>query len=435
MPLELQYVRAGDLKRNPRNWRRHPDGQKAALRAVLDDVGWAGALLWNRRTEQLVDGHARLDVVDPDANVPVLVGDWTEEQELKILATLDPIAYLATVDREAIESLMKDVPLDNDLASIGKQLTKMAKGPVMVNDGNTDPNHVPAIEAHAITKRGDVIELGDHRLICGDSADPADVEKLLAGELVDLVNTDPPYNVEVEPRSNNALAQKPDSSTAKFDASRHGKPKPTGEIRPKDRRLRNDFKTTEEFDDLLRRWFVNIANALKPGGSFYVWGGFDNVFDYPPALTAAKTLRFSQLVIWIKEHPVLTRKDFMGNHEICFYGWKHGAAHRFLAPGNVPDTWVVKKIPPQKMVHLTEKPVELAIKAIECSSKATETVLDIFGGSGSTLIACEQTGRCARLVELDPLYCDVIVKRWEQFTGRKAKRPRRRAATASKRKR
>jgi DNA modification methylase len=131
-------------------------------------------------------------------------------------------------------------------------------------------------------------------------------------------------------------------------------------------------------------------------------------------------LYFSQAIIWVKEHPVLTRKDFMGNHEWCFYGWRAGAAHLFLGPNNVTDVWSVKKINPQSMIHLTEKPVELAIRAMKYSSRPGENVLDLFGGSGSTLIAAEQTDRNSFLMELDPLYCDVIVQRWEKFTGRKA---------------
>ena len=133
-------------------------------------------------------------------------------------------------------------------------------------------------------------------------------------------------------------------------------------------------------------------------------------------------LKYSQLIIWDKQHPVLTRKDFMGAHESCFYGWKEGAAHRFLGPNNVSDLWHVKKVNPQSMVHLTEKPVELAVQSIQFSSLPGDNVLDLFGGSGSTLIGCEQTGRHAFLMELDPLYCDVIVERWEKFTGEKATR-------------
>lgn len=126
--------------------------------------------------------------------------------------------------------------------------------------------------------------------------------------------------------------------------------------------------------------------------------------------------------IGVKEHPVLTRKDLMGNHEWCFYGWREGAAHQFFGPNNATDVWSVKKISPQCMIHLTEKPVELATRALQYSSRPGENVLDLFAGSGSTLIAAEQTGRRAYLMELDPLYCDVIVARWEKFTGKGARR-------------
>jgi DNA modification methylase len=143
--------------------------------------------------------------------------------------------------------------------------------------------------------------------------------------------------------------------------------------------------------------------------------------NYPSALKEAG-LYFSQAIIWEKQHPVLTRKDFMGAHEWCFYCWREGAAHVFLGPNNATDLWHVKKVNPQSMSHLTEKPVELAVRAIQYSSRTGENVLDLFGGSGSTLIACEQTGRRANLMELDPLYCDVIAQRWEKFTGRKAER-------------
>jgi len=146
-----------------------------------------------------------------------------------------------------------------------------------------------------------------------------------------------------------------------------------------------------------------------------------NLANYPAALKECE-LYFSQGIVWDKQHPVLTRKDFMGAFELAFYGWREGAAHKFFGPNNATDLWHVKKVNPQSMVHLTEKPVELAVRAIQYGSRPGENVLDLFGGSGSTLIGCEQTGRRAFLMELDPLYCDVIVQRWEQFTGRKAER-------------
>jgi len=161
--------------------------------------------------------------------------------------------------------------------------------------------------------------------------------------------------------------------------------------------------------------------VLQPGRSFYLWGGYGNCGNYPPALKAVG-LYFSQAVIWVKGHPVLTRKDFMGNHEWCFYGWKEGAAHGFFGPKNAVDVWSVQKINPQSMVHLTEKPVELAARALQYSSRTGENVLDPFAGSGSTLIAAEQTKRHAFVMELDPWYCDIIVQRWQNFTGHQGQR-------------
>jgi DNA modification methylase len=187
-------------------------------------------------------------------------------------------------------------------------------------------------------------------------------------------------------------------------------------LRAKDRPLANDFVSEEEFDRLLRAWFGNIARVLEPGRCFYIWGGYANLANYPGALRDCD-LYFSQAIVWDKEHPVLTRKDFMGAFELAFYGWREGAAHQYFGPNNATDLWHVKKVNPQSMVHLTEKPVELAVRAMGYSSRPGENVLDLFGGSGSTLIGAEQCGRRAFLMELDPLYCDVIVKRWLQLGG------------------
>ncbi|MCO6437307.1 MAG: ParB N-terminal domain-containing protein [Phycisphaerae bacterium] len=330
-----------------------------------------------------------------------------------------------------------------------------------VKQGLTDPDEVPAPPDEAVTKPGDLWLLGDHRLLCGDSSSAADVNLLIAVDPVKaadlpagsdvvpallpihLCNCDPPYNVRVEPRSNNAIAagnssfpmpksqkltQAVDAARGNkglhhhqaFDVARQGVKHATHQkLRAKDRPLANDFVSDEAFDQMLRAWFGNIARVLTPGRAAYIWGGYANCANYPPVLKACG-LYFSQAIIWVKEHPVLTRKDFMGNHEWCFYTWREGAAHVFLGPNNVPDVWSVKKVNPQSMIHLTEKPVELAVRAIQYSSRVGEAVLDLFGGSGSTLIAAEQTGRRAYLMELDRLYCDVIVARWEKFSGRKA---------------
>ena len=293
--------------------------------------------------------------------------------------------------------------------------------------GLTDPDEIPAPPEVATTQPGDLWVLGPHRLLCGDAGSETALDHLLEGVPVDLVHTDPPYNVRVEPRSNNAIAAGRSSFPAAhhqgFDLARHpGKGRPTGrQLRAKDRPLANDFLPDAAFAALLQAWFANLARVLRPGGAFYLWGGYANLANYPAALAAAG-LYFSQALIWVKEHPVLTRKDFMGNHEWCFYGWREGAAHHFYGPANIPDTWQVQKVAPQAMVHLTEKPVELPRRALEYSSRPGAVVLDPFAGSGSTLMAAELTGRRAYLVEIDPLYCDVIVARWERFTGRPAVR-------------
>jgi len=363
--------------------------------------------------------------------VPVHVAKDLSPEQIKAYRIADnQTASLAEWDYELLPIELKDLQAaEFDLDLLGFSTDDLAK--ILGNelqDGLTDPDDVPEPPDEATTRPGDLWLLGAHRLLCGDSSNPENVDRLLAGAAIHLCNTDPPYNVKVEPRSNNAIA----AGLSSFEGARHHqaldvarhpqKSKPTTrKMRAKDRPLANDFVSEQEFDRLLKAWFGNMARVLVPGRGFYIWGGYANCANYPPVLKATG-LYFSQAIIWVKEHPVLTRKDFMGNHEWCFYGWKEGAAHEFFGPANAVDVWSVKKVNPQSMVHLTEKPVELAVRALQYSSRPDENILDLFGGSGSTLIACEQTKRHAYLMELDPLYCDVIVERFEKFTGTKAKR-------------
>jgi DNA modification methylase len=322
---------------------------------------------------------------------------------------------------------LQEMGFDLDLTGFsGDELLRLLGSET--NDGQGDPDVVPEPPDAATTQPGDLWILGKHRLLCGDSSLREDVDRLLNGAVIHLVNTDPPYNVKVEPRSNNAIAAGLSSFQGtthhqSLDLARHPeKAEPTGKkLRAKDRPLANDFVSDAEFERLLQLWFGNIARVLLPGRGFYIWGGYANVGNYPPVLKLCE-LYFSQAIIWDKQHPVLTRKDYMGAHEWCFYGWREGAAHHYYGPNNATDLWAIKKVNPQSMIHLTEKPVELAARAMEYSSKPGENVLDLFGGSGSTLIAAEQTGRKAFLMELDALYCDVIVQRYETFSGKKAER-------------
>jgi DNA modification methylase len=363
--------------------------------------------------------------------VPVHVATGLTPAQIKAYRIADnKSAELADWDHNLLAdelAALQTMDFDVDLLGFSsEELQELLTAESVENPG--DPDWIPEPPEQATTRPGDLWQLGRHRLYCGDAGQAADVDCLLQGAAIHLVNTDPPYNVRVEPRSNNAIAVNVAAAGAtthhqQLDVVRHpGKARrTTRKLRAKDRPLANDFVSDAEFERLLRSWFGNIARVLLPGRSFYLFGGYANIANYPAALKAAG-LYFSEAVIWVKEHPVMTRKDFMGNHEWCFYGWREGAAHRFFGPNNATDVWSIKKVNPQSMVHLTEKPVELAQRALAYSSRPSEHVLDLFGGSGSTLIAAEQTNRTAFVMEIDPLYCDVIVQRWEQFTGRTATR-------------
>jgi DNA modification methylase len=412
---------------------RHNDAAVDAVAASIREFGWRVPIVCDEAMV-IICGHTRYKAALKLGleMVPVHIAVGLTPDQVKAFRIADnQSSDLSDWNYELLPIELGDLKAgDFDLGLLGFNPDELARllDPG-VQDGLTDPDEVPAPPDAAITQPGDLWLLGDHRLLCADSSKPEDVDRLLDGAAIHLVCTDPPYNVRVEPRSNNAIAAGL-SSFVPYGNSDPGrdvvrfpeKSKPTDKkLRAKDRPLANDFVSEEEFDRLLRAWFGNLARVLLPGRAFYIWGGYSNIANYPPVLKA-NGLYFSQTIIWDKQHPVLTRKDYMGAHEWSFYGWKEGAAHQFFGPNNATDLWAIKKVNPQSMVHLTEKPVALATRAIQYSSRLGENVLDLFGGSGSTLIAAEQTGRKAFLMELDPLYSDVIVQRWEQFTGRKADR-------------
>jgi DNA modification methylase len=453
--VPIESVR--EYERNPRTI---SEEAVAAVASSIAQFGFRVPLVVDT-ANVIIAGHTRHRAARKLGltTVPVIRADDLTPEQVKAFRLADnQVATLSKWDYELLPleiSELKAAGFDLSLLAFdGDELAQLLDAASGVKAGLTDPDSIPQPPDEAITQPGDLWILGDHRLLCGDSGSPADVDRLLDGQPVHLVNTDPPYNVKVEPRSNNAIAAGLSSFAGtqkgvkaldaqglhhsgfdvargktgikhhqKLDLERHPeKAKATHrKMRAKDRPLANDFVSDEAFDEMLAAWFGNIARVLLPGRGFYIWGGYANCGNYPPVLKACG-LYFSQAIIWVKEHPVLTRKDFMGNHEWCFYGWREGAAHVFLGPNNAVDVWPIKKINPQSMIHLTEKPTALAQRSIQYSSRPGENVLDLFGGSGSTLIAAEQTGRRAFLLELDPPYCDVILQRWEQFTGRKAAR-------------
>ena len=420
--MNLRRARLAELHPDPANARKHDGRNLDAISASLKQFGQVEPLVVQKSTGKVIGGNGRLEVLRRagETECDIVEVDVDDVQAAALGIALNRTSELAEWNDEALAKLLRSLPEDAfaatgfDADDLGELLDKLA--PVEVAE-----DEVPLPPDEAVTQMGDLYILGDHRLLCGDSSSAADLDRLLAGQPIHLVNTDPPYNVKVEPRSNNAIA----AGLSSFSApeSRHPEPSQPRKLRAKDRPLANDFVSDEEFERLLHAWFGNLSRVLIPGGGFYIWGGYANCGNYPPVLKAAG-LYFSQAIIWDKQHPVLTRKDFMGAHEWCFYGWKEGAAHRYFGPANATDLWQVKKVNPNAMVHLTEKPVELAARAMQYSSRRGEHVLDLFGGSGSTLMAAEQTGRKAFLMELDPPYCDVICDRYQRLTGRPALRER-----------
>lgn len=421
-----------------RPYDKNPRRNDAAVDAVarsITDYGFRQPIVLDK-DGVIVVGHTRYKAALKLGmkRVPVHVADLSPEKARAYRIADNATASNSSWNDELLLAELTDLKaLDIDIRALGFSPEDLAQFlPQEPASGLTDPDAVPEPPAEATTKPGDLYLLGNHRLLCADSANAAHVDALMDGAKAHMAHVDSPYNVRLEPRSNNAIAAgvssyyvpvPQDRHHQSFDLARHpGKAKPTHKrLRAKDRPLENDFVSDEAFAGMLRAWFGNMARVMEPGRGFYAWGGYSNFENFPPALRESG-LYFSQAVIWDKEWPVLGRKDFMSGFEVCYYGWKEGAGHKFFGPNNVVDLWHVKKVSPNAMVHLTQKPVELAERAITYSSREGETVVDLFAGSGVTLIAAERLGRRCCTMEIDALYCDVVVERYESFTGKKAER-------------
>jgi site-specific DNA-methyltransferase (adenine-specific) len=254
--------------------------------------------------------------------------------------------------------------------------------------GLTDEDAVPEVPAQPVTVEGDVWLLGRHRLMCGDSTSIDHLEKLCDGQLVDMWLTDPPYNVAYEGKTKAALT------------------------------IKNDKMGDEPFRQFLLDAYVAADAVMKAGAVFYIWHADSEGYNFRGAAKdAGWTVR--QCLIWKKQTMVMGRQDYHWKHEPCLYGWKDGAAHLWATDRK--QTTVLEFNRPQRSAeHPTMKPVELFEYQMLNNTKGSDLVLDSFSGSGTTAIACEKHGRMARLMELDPKYCDVIIKRWQDFTGQQA---------------
>jgi site-specific DNA-methyltransferase (adenine-specific) len=251
---------------------------------------------------------------------------------------------------------------------------------------NGDPDYVPEAQEQAITSEGDLWLLGDHRLLCGDSTKEEDVGRLMAGKTADMVHTDPPYNIDY-----------------------------TGGSKLREK-IEND--KLDNFNEFLISVYKNISNSLVNGGAIYVWHASSESYYFVSEYLKTDLL-FKSLIVWNKNNSTFGRSDYHWKHELCIYGWKSGSSHKWFGDRKQTTVWDIDR-PSRSEEHPTMKPVDLCIKAITNSSDKNMIVLDVFGGSGSTLIACEQTNRKCFMMELDPKYCDVIIRRWQDLTGKEA---------------
>jgi len=292
-------------------------------------------------------------------------------------------------DDELLALEIKDLEMkDFDISLTGMDKPELDKILFEEKQGNTDDDEVPEAPEEPITKPGDIWQLGNHRIICGDSTLPETYQKLLADKKVDLYLTDPPYNVAYVGKTKDALT------------------------------IQNDKQTDDQFQEFLKNAFTNSTEYLKLGGSFYIWHSDSEGLLFRLAVNDAN-LKLRQTLIWSKNTMVMGRQDYQWQHEPCLYGWKEGASHTWYSDRK-QTTILNFERPTSSKLHPTMKPVKLISYLINNSTKQEDIVLDSFLGSGSTLIACEKLQRICYGIELDPIYCDVIIKRWEQWANAKA---------------
>lgn len=317
--------------------------------------------------------------------------DVDDDQAAQIVLADNRLADLGGYDDETLSALLSDVSSLDGLGWSQDDVDELAAAlEPERDDSEVEDVEVPD-DAPQRVKRGEIWVLGEHRLMCGDSTKPEDMRKLLGGGEADLWLTDPPYNVAIVGKTKKHLTIENDS-----------------------------WANDDEFVEFLRKAFVTALDVLKPGCAFYVWFAQTQAENFLAAADkAGMTIR--QTLIWAKSTFSLGRQDYQWKHEPCLYGWKDGASHRWFSDRKQTTVLEFEK-PARNAEHPTMKPVPLMAYEIRNSSRVGDTVLDSFGGSGSTLMACEQTGRKCVTMELDPHYCDVILKRWEDSTGQKAER-------------
>lgn len=376
-----------------RNARTHSAEQVAQVAASIAEFGWTNPILAGA-DGIVIAGHARLLAARKlgMTEVPVIVLDHLTESQRRALVLADNrLALNAGWDEEMLRVEMAALEENGfNLELVGftdDEIADLLRDSEEVHAGNTDDDAVPETPETAVTVPGDIWLLGQHRLLCGDSVQMECVEKVLAGGLADMVFCDPPYNVN-------------------YGATMKDK------LRGKKRKIAND-DLGQDFEQFLRDACVNMLAVTK--GAIYVCMSSSEIHTLQRVFREAGG-HWSTFVVWAKNTFTMGRSDYQRQYEPILYGWKEGTDHFWCGARDQGDVWFIKK-PHVNDLHPTMKPVELVERAVRNSSKDRDTVLDPFGGSGTTLIACEKTGRQARLIELEPKYCDVIIRRWQEFSG------------------
>jgi len=375
-----------------KNARTHSDEQVAQIAGSIKEFGFNNPILVDK-DNSVIAGHGRLMAARKLGmdKVPVVeLQHLTESQRKAYVLADNRIALNSGWDTSMLSLELQDLKDDIDLSLLGFDPDELDAllNPIEETEGLTDEDAVPDVPDEPKTKLGDIYILGNHRLMCGDSTSIDAVEKLMDGQLADQLVTDPPYNIAYEGGSK------------------------------KREQIKNDEMADAEFRQFLKDVYIAANAVMKAGAVFYIWHADTEGYNFRGA---ARDMgwKVRQTLIWNKDNSAFGRSDYHWKHEPCLYGWKEGAAHLWAADRK--QTTVIQcKRPSKSELHPTMKPVELMEYQILNNTKGSDIVLDLFGGSGSTMIAAEKIGRKSCLMELDPKYCDVIVKRWEDFTGKKA---------------
>jgi DNA modification methylase len=396
--MEIKEVEVTALIPYAKNSRTHDDAQVAQIAASIKEFGWTNPILVDG-DKGIIAGHGRLMAARKLKmdKVPVIeLKDMTEAQKKAYVIADNRLALNAGWDNAMLTIELQDLEDEGfDLTLTGfddKELDALLNV-IEGTDGLTDEDAVPEVPEEPKTKLGDIYILGNHRLMCGDSTSIDDAEKLMDGLLADLVFTDPPYNVDYSGRGANNLGT-----------------------------IKNDNMSDNDFEQFCRDVFTTYNAIMKPLACIYVCHpDSQSAPKIAFEKTFAEQFKKSSTIIWMKQSAGMGWQDYRAQHEPILYGWKEGKGSHFNAGDRTKTTiWKIGRDAQSSYVHPTQKPVCLPEEAILNSSKGSDCVVDLFGGSGSTLMACEKTGRVNRTMELDPKYCDVIVKRWEDFTGKKA---------------